>query len=73
MDGVERLVGENGVVDLVFVFTAEGGLLEKHLVNQDTECPPVDGAAVLLVQENLEESVSEIAMTDFNRNLPLAP
>jgi hypothetical protein len=73
VDGVERLIGENGVVNFVFVFTAEGRLLEEHLVDEDTECPPVDGAAVLLVQENLEESVSEIAMTDFNRNLPLAP
>ena len=54
MDGVERLIGENSVVDFVFVFTTEGRLLEEHLVDEDTECPPVDGATVLLVQENLE-------------------
>jgi hypothetical protein len=50
VDRVERLVGENGVVDLVFVFAAEGRLLEEHLVDQDTKGPPVDGTAVLLVQ-----------------------
>ena len=33
VDGVEGLVGENGVVDFVFVFAAEGGLLEEHLVD----------------------------------------
>lgn len=33
VDGVEGLVGEDGVVDFVFVFAAEGGLLEKHLVD----------------------------------------
>ncbi len=33
VDGVEWLVGEDGVVDLVFVFAAEGGLLQEHLVD----------------------------------------
>ena len=33
VDGVKGLVGEDGVVDLVFVFAAEGGLLEEHLVD----------------------------------------
>lgn len=55
VDGVEGFVGENGVVNFVFVFTTEGRLLEKHLVDQDTECPPVDGTAVALVHENLHE------------------
>jgi hypothetical protein len=49
VNGVKRLIGENGVVYFVFVFTAEGRLLKKHLVDEDTECPPVDSAAVLLV------------------------
>lgn len=33
MDGVERLVSKDSVIDLVFVFTAEGGLLEEHLID----------------------------------------
>ena len=60
VDGVEGLVGENGVVDLVFVFAAEGRLLQEHLVDQHAEGPPVDCAAVFLVEEDLveEERVS---------------
>ncbi len=58
MDWVEWFIGENSVVDLVFVFTTERGLLEKHLVNEYTKCPPVDSAAVLLIQQNLS-NVSE--------------
>lgn len=50
---VERLISENGVVDLVFVFTTEGGLLEEHLVDENAKCPPVDCATVLFVEENL--------------------
>jgi hypothetical protein len=49
VDGVERLIGENGIVNLVLVLTTEGGLLEEHLVDENTECPPIDSAAVLLV------------------------
>lgn len=49
VDGVEGLIGENGVVDFVFIFSAEGGLLEKHLIDKDAEGPPVNGAAVFLV------------------------
>jgi hypothetical protein len=66
MDGVERLVSENGVVDFVLIFASEGGLLEEHLVDEDTECPPVDCAAVLLVQENLETCVSKVAITSMD-------
>lgn len=54
VDRVQGLVGENGVVDLVFVFAAEGRLLEEHLVDEDAKGPPVDCAAVLLVEEDLE-------------------
>ena len=53
MDRVKGLVGQDGVVDFVFIFAAEGGLLEEHLVDEDAEGPPVDGAAVLFVQEDL--------------------
>ena len=53
VDWVEGLVGENGVVDLVFVFTAEWGLLEEHLVDEHSESPPIDGASVLFVEQDL--------------------
>lgn len=53
VDWVEGLVGENGVVDLVFVFAAERRLLEEHLVDEDAKGPPVDCAAVFLVKEDL--------------------
>lgn len=46
---VQRLISENCVVDFVFVFSSEGRLLEKHLVDQNTERPPVDCSTVLLV------------------------
>lgn len=50
---VQRLISENGVVDFIFVFTTEGRLLKEHLVDEDTERPPVNSAAVFLIQENL--------------------
>lgn len=50
VDRVERLVGQNGVVDFVFVFAAKGRLLEEHLVYEDAKRPPVDRAAILLVE-----------------------
>ena len=53
MDGIEGFVGEDGVVDFVFVFAPEGRLLQEHLVDEDAEGPPVDGAAVFLVEEDL--------------------
>jgi hypothetical protein len=49
VDRVQRLVGKDSVIDFVFVFTAEWRLLEKHLVDENAKCPPVDCAAVLLV------------------------
>jgi hypothetical protein len=33
VNGVERLISENGVVDFVFVFATERRLLEEHLVD----------------------------------------
>lgn len=74
MDGVERLVGKNGVVDFVFVLTAERRLLKEHLVNKNTKCPPVNCASVLLVQENLENSMSDVLMLGRKKyNLLLVP
>ena len=58
MNGLEWFVGKNGVVDFVFVFTTEGRLLEKHLVDENTKSPPVDCSAVLLVEKNLQTCVS---------------
>lgn len=49
VDRIQRLIGENSVVNLVFVFTSERRLLQKHLINQDAKCPPVNRTAVLFV------------------------
>ena len=56
VDRVERFVGQDGVVDFVFVFASEGGLLQEHLVDQDAERPPVDCTAVFLIKQNLAAS-----------------
>ena len=53
VDWVERFVGEDGVVDFVFVFAAEGRLLEKHLVDQNAKGPPVHRAPVFLIEQDL--------------------
>jgi len=67
VDRVERLIGENGVVDFVFVFTAEGRLLEEHLVDEDTKRPPVDRTTVLLIEENLYALVMLFGMPGGNQ------
>ena len=51
--GIQRLVCQNGIIDFVLILAPEWGLLQKHLVDEDTECPPVYGTPVLFVQENL--------------------
>lgn len=56
MDWVEWLIRENGVVDFVFVFAAEWRLLEEHLVDENTEGPPIDSASVLLIEQDLSPS-----------------
>jgi hypothetical protein len=50
MDGVKGLVGENSIVNFVLVLSAEGRLLQEHLVNQYTVGPPVDSATIFLVE-----------------------
>ena len=58
VDGVKGFVGEDGVVDFVFVFAAEWGLLEEHLIDENAKGPPVDGATIFLVEKNLKGWVS---------------
>lgn len=53
VDWVKWLIGENSVVDFVFVFAAEGRLLQEHLVDEHAEGPPIDGATVFLVEQDL--------------------
>ena len=55
MDGVEGLVGKDGVVDVLLILSAEWGLLKEHLVYQDAKGPPVDGTAVFFVEQNLRK------------------
>ena len=50
---IEWLVCENGIINLILVFAAEWGLLEKHLVDEHTEGPPVNGPAVFLIKQDL--------------------
>jgi hypothetical protein len=58
VDGVQRLIGQDGVIDLVFILSAERRLLQEHLVDENSECPPIHSAAVLLVKEDLAKSIS---------------
>lgn len=74
VDGIQRLVGENGVIDFVLILTTEGGLLKKHLVDKDTECPPIDSTSVLLIQENLIQTVRHNPRRSTDKNiLPRVP
>lgn len=50
VNGVERFVGKDGVVDVFLIFAAERRLLKKHLVYEDSEGPPIDGATVFFVE-----------------------
>lgn len=54
MNRVKRLIGENGIVYFILIFSTERRLLEKHLVDQDTKCPPIDSTTVLLIEKNLK-------------------
>jgi hypothetical protein len=56
VDRVERLIFEDRVEDFVFVVTAERRLAEQHLVDEDTEGPPVDCSTVSLFEDDLEIS-----------------
>lgn len=59
VNGVKRLICKNGIVDFILVLTTEGRLLQKHLVDEDTERPPINRAAILLIKQNLK-SVSKL-------------
>lgn len=56
VNGIQGLVREDGIVDFVFVLAAEGRLLKQHLVDEHTEGPPVNRAAVFLVQQYLHRN-----------------
>lgn len=53
MDWIKWLVGKNRIVDLIFILSTERRLLEEHLVDKHAERPPVNGAAIFLIQKNL--------------------
>jgi hypothetical protein len=54
VNGVERLIGENGIVNFILIFTTERRLLQEHLVDENTERPPINSPSILLVQQNLK-------------------
>lgn len=54
MDRVKRFISKDGVVDFIFIIAAEGRLLKKHLVDQNTKSPPIDGPTIFLIQEDLD-------------------
>lgn len=56
VDRVQGFVSKDSIIDFILVFTTEGRLLKEHLVDEHTERPPVNSAAVSLVQENLNAS-----------------
>lgn len=60
VNGVERLVCQNGIIDLILILTSERRLLEKHLVYQNTKCPPIDRSTILFVQQDLSSSLLAI-------------
>jgi len=51
--GVGDVVVGDGREELLLVLAIEGRLTDEHLVEKDTEGPPVDGLAVRLVVDNL--------------------
>jgi hypothetical protein len=55
MNGIKWFIRENGIVNFILIFSTERRLLEKHLVDQDTKCPPINSTAVLLVEKNLKK------------------
>jgi hypothetical protein len=57
VDGIERLIRKDSVVDFILVFTTEGRLLQEHLVDEDAERPPVNRATILLIEQNLNETL----------------
>lgn len=66
VDGVQGLIGENGVVNFVLILSSEWRLLEEHLVNQDTKRPPIDSTPILLIEQDLEP-VSEQPISKFSK------
>ena len=56
MDGVQWFIGQNSIINFVFILASEGRLLQKHLVYENTECPPIYSTAILLVQQDLAMS-----------------
>lgn len=54
-DGVEDVVMENGLEQIVFVIGLERRLSGHHLVHQDPERPPVHRGAVLQLLQDLSQ------------------
>ena len=50
VEWIKWQVNQDGVIDLIFIFTGEGGLLEKHLIDENSECPPVYWETIFLAQ-----------------------
>lgn len=53
MDGVQGLIGQNCIVDFIFILTTERRLLKQHLVYQNTKRPPVHSSTISFVHQNL--------------------
>lgn len=53
VDRVQRFISKDGIVDFVLILASEWRLLQKHLINQHTKCPPVYSPSVFLVKQNL--------------------
>lgn len=51
--GIMRRVHTDGLEKLVLIVTVEGGLANEHLVEQDSEGPPVHGEGVLQALQDL--------------------
>lgn len=64
VNGVQRLVLENGIEDLILVVSAEGRLTEQHLVDEDSKRPPIDGTTVALLEDDLFDEMSSVLAAD---------
>jgi hypothetical protein len=58
VDGIQRLILEDGVKNLVLIVTAERRLTQEHLVDEYSKGPPIDSTAVPLLQDDLRRGKS---------------
>lgn len=56
---IERVVHTDRLEKLLFILAMERRLANKHLIQEDTKGPPVNGGVVLLPQQYLPKETSD--------------